>query len=142
MNFWEKHLHVLNDQQWEALCDGCGHCCMHKFEDEDSGEVLYTDVACRLFDLEHCRCTSYAERTRLVPECLSIRTFSDAQFQWLPSTCAYRLRHEGKPLADWHPLLSGSADSVHEAGISVRGQCVAESEVNAYEWADHIIEPV
>jgi len=140
MNFWQKPLYALSDEQWEALCDGCGHCCMHKFEDEDSGEMLYTDVACRLFDDRQCRCTNYAERSRLVPQCLSIRTFSDAQFQWLPSTCAYRLRHEDKPLFDWHPLISDDAESVHRAGISMRGKCVPESDVAEDEWPDHIIE--
>jgi len=142
MNFWDKPLQELNDDEWEALCDGCGHCCMHKFEDEDSGEMLYTDVACRLFDSDQCRCTKYAERNDLIPECLSIRKFTDAQYAWLPSTCAYRLRHEGKPLFDWHPLISGRADAVHEAGISVQDMCVPESEVGEDEWADHIIEPV
>jgi uncharacterized protein len=141
MNFWEKPLQALSDQQWEALCDGCGHCCMHKFEDGYSGETLYTDVACRLFDLKQCRCTQYAERSQLVPECLSIRNFSDEQYAWLPSTCAYRLRHAGKPLLDWHPLISGSPESVHQAGISMRDHCVPEAEVGEDDWIDHIIEP-
>ena len=140
MNFWQKPLYALSDEQWEALCDGCGHCCMHKFEDEDSGEMLYTDVACRLFDDRQCRCTNYAERSRLVPQCLSIRTFSDAQFQWLPSTCAYRLRFEGKPLFDWHPLLSGDGESVHAAGISMRGRAVPENEVSEADIPLHILD--
>jgi len=140
MDFWEKPLSALNEQQWESLCDGCGRCCTHKFEDADSGNMLYTDVACRLFDETNCRCSDYDHRSIRVPECLSIRTFSNAQYAWLPSTCAYRLRHEGKPLPDWHPLLSGDAASVQRAGISVQGKCVAESAVAEDAWPEHIIE--
>ncbi len=140
MQIWEKPLHDLSDQEWESLCDGCGHCCLHKFEDEDSGELLYTDVACRLFDEQSCRCRDYTHRERQVPECMTIRSFTDKQFAWLPQTCAYRLRHEGKPLFDWHPLISGDPASVGKAGRSVRGRCVPEAEVKY--WADHIIEPV
>ncbi len=139
MDFWDKSLHELNGQQWEALCDGCGQCCRHKFEDEDTAEMLYTDVACRLFDQQNCRCSDYPNRRRRVPECMTIRSFHAGQYAWLPSTCAYRLRHEGKPLYDWHPLISGTPESVHDAGISVRGACVPESEVAEDDWPDHII---
>jgi len=141
MTWWEKLLHELNDKQWEALCDGCGLCCMHKFEDEDTGEMLYTDVACRLLDTSACRCTGYAHRRKSVPECMVIREFSAEQYAWLPETCAYRLRFEGKALPDWHPLVSGDMESVHVAGISMRGRCVPEGEVGQDDLVDHIIDP-
>lgn len=141
MNWWEKSLDELNDEQWEALCDGCGLCCMHKFEDEDTGEVLYTDVACRLFDVATCHCTDYANRSVQVPECLRIRQFEPEEFAWLPSSCAYRLRFEDRPLFDWHPLVSGDRDSVHRAAISMQGRCVSETEVDAEDMTLHIVEP-
>lgn len=131
----------MSEEEWEALCDGCGRCCLIKFEDEDSGEILYTDVACRLFDEASCTCTNYSHRTQQVPGCLNIRDFDDAQYEWLPDTCAYRLLHEGKELFDWHPLISGNADSVLQAGISVRGKSVPEKDVNEDEMAGHIIDP-
>ena len=118
----------LNAEQWESLCDGCGRCCMCKFEDADSGEMLYTDVACPLLDAQRCRCRDYSQRQRKVPDCLDIRHFSDSQFRWLPATCAYRLVHEGKALPAWHPWISGDAQSVHACGISVRDKVYASSE--------------
>ncbi|HCS13269.1 MAG: hypothetical protein COS82_02175 [Zetaproteobacteria bacterium CG06_land_8_20_14_3_00_59_53] len=139
--WWEKPLDSLSAEEWEQLCDGCGLCCMHKFEDEDSGEILYTDVACRLFDGNTCRCRDYAKRSELVPDCIRIRHFTAEQFAWLPKTCAYRLRFEEQPLFDWHPLLSGHADSVHAAGISMQGRCVSESEVDEDDLPLHIIDP-
>jgi len=141
MIWWEKPLDDLNDAQWEALCDGCGLCCMHKFEDEDTGEILFTDVACRLLDCAACRCTDYGHRIRLVPACMVIRGFTTQQYAWLPATCAYRLRHEGKTLPGWHPLVSGDAESVHAAGISMRGRCVPEGEVDEEDIVEHIVEP-
>jgi len=141
VNFREKKLDELSDDEWEQLCDGCGLCCMHKFEDEDSGEVLYTDVACRLFDADTCRCTNYAQRIKQVPECMNIRAFTDEQYGWLPDTCAYRLRHEGKPLFSWHPLLTGDAESVHRAGVSMQGRCIPEGGVDEEDLPLHIIDP-
>jgi len=141
MNFRDKPLDKLSDDEWELLCDGCGLCCMHKFEDEDTGEMLYTNVACRLFDPETCRCTGYAQRVEQVPECMQIRHFTSEQFSWLPASCAYRLRFEGKPLFDWHPLLSGDMASVHSAGISMLGRCVPECEVDEDDLPLHIIDP-
>ena len=140
--FWERYpLEALNRREWEALCDGCGKCCLNKLEDEDSGEVALTRVACRLFDDASCRCTQYPIRHQFVPECivLSPETIEQHAY-WLPRTCAYRLLHVGESLRDWHPLISGRADSVHEAGVSVQGRTVPEFEVPEEEWEDHVIE--
>ncbi len=134
---WHDH---INHQEWEALCDGCGLCCMHKFEDEDTGEILNTDVACRLFDGESCRCTAYGSRFEQVPDCLDLRKMSDAEMLWLPVTCAYRLTFEGEPLPPWHPLLSGSEETVHEAGISLAGRCFSELDVPEELMPEHILD--
>jgi uncharacterized cysteine cluster protein YcgN (CxxCxxCC family) len=131
----------MTDAEWEALCDGCGKCCLNKLEDEDTGDVAFTRVACRLLDGESCRCGNYAIRKTLVPECvvLTPRTLPDVAY-WLPRTCAYKLLHEGRPLYDWHPLISGTAESVHAAGVSVRGWTVPEFEVAEEDREDHIID--
>lgn len=140
--FWE-HVPLKNmvPREWEALCDGCGKCCLNKLEDADTGEIAFTRVACRLLDGESCRCGQYDIRKTLVPECvvLTPRNIGDIAY-WMPATCAYRLLHEGKPLYDWHPLISGDPESVHRAGVSVRGWTVPEFEVTEDEWEDHIIE--
>ena len=135
--FWRLPLAELTAEEWEALCDGCGRCCLHKLEYEDTGELVFTRVSCHLLDIEACRCTRYADRRRLVPDCLDLRA-GFSQFHWLPATCAYRLRHEGRDLPDWHPLISGEADSVHRAGISVRNLALSELEVDDVE--DHVID--
>lgn len=127
--FWEKKLSELNREEWEALCDGCGICCLHKFQDEDSGRILYTDVACRMLDPDTCRCRCYAARKKEVPDCLVITLADESLFPLLPKSCAYRLRFEGKPLQQWHPLISGDAKSVIEAGICVLGKVVSEDDV-------------
>ena len=139
--FWELPLPRLAPDEWEALCDGCGKCCLNKLEDADTGEVFFTRVACRLLDNETCRCGQYEERKRFVPECVVLTPKSIAKVAyWMPSTCAYKLLYEGKPLYDWHPLISGRAESVHEAGESVRGWTLPEYEVPEEDWEDHIIE--
>ena len=140
--FWERvSLERMNRAEWEALCDGCGKCCLNKLEDEDTGEVELTRVACRLLDDETCRCSQYPIRHQFVPECIVLtpKTLKDNMY-WLPQTCAYRLIQEGRPLLDWHYLISGDPASVHEAGVSMRGRTVPEFEVSEDDWEDHIIE--
>jgi hypothetical protein len=142
--FWETvPLSGMSPEEWEALCDGCGKCCLNKLEFEDTGEVAFTRIACRLLDGDTCRCKSYADRHAHVPECvvLSPKTLPDIAY-WLPRTCAYRLRHEGRPLYPWHPLISGDPQSVHDAGASVQGWTIPESAVDEADWEDHIIDEV
>ena len=127
--FWRhKSLEEMSREEWESLCDGCARCCLIKLEDEKSGEIDYTDIACRLLDHGLCRCTKYAQRTTLVPDCVDLTPQSVRTLTWLPSTCAYRLLAEGEDLQWWHPLVSGDPDTVHIAGISVRGRIVSEGE--------------
>jgi uncharacterized protein len=142
--FWETiPLAKLTPQEWEALCDGCGKCCLNKLEFEDTGEVAFTRVACRLLDGETCQCSNYPERKKFVPECVVLTPKSLPKVAyWLPRTCAYRLLHEGKRLEDWHPLVSGDKDSVHRAGMSVKGWTIPEYEVDEDDWEDHIIDEV
>jgi uncharacterized cysteine cluster protein YcgN (CxxCxxCC family) len=127
--FWRvKRLRDLSAAEWEALCDGCARCCLHKLEGP-RGELHYTSVACRLLDLESCRCRCYAARGELVPGCLDLRRDLHGRWGWLPPTCAYRLLAEGQELPSWHPLVSGRCGSVHESGISVRSFAVSESQL-------------
>ena len=140
--FWEtKRLNQMTREEWEALCDGCGKCCMNKLEDEDTGEVALTRVACRLFDDTTCRCAQYDIRHQFVPECITLTARNlQGHLYWMPETCAYKLLNEGKPLYDWHPLISGDAQSVHDAGISMQSRTVPEFEVSDDDWEDHLIE--
>lgn len=139
--FWELPLDQLARDEWEALCDGCGKCCLNKIEYEDTGELAFTRVACKLLDGQSCRCMSYENRHDYVPECV-VLTLAKLQeiLWWLPSSCAYRLRAKGQPLPDWHPLISGDPETVHRAGVSVRGWTVSELQVGEEDWDQHIIE--
>ncbi len=141
-NFWErKKLKSMSGKEWEALCDGCGKCCLNKIEDEETGQVFLTKVACRLYNDSTCRCGQYDNRHQLVPECIVLtpETISKHAY-WLPKTCAYLLLWQNKSLFDWHPLISGNFDTVHKAGISIQGQSIPEFEVNDNDWEDHVIE--
>ena len=135
--FWEKPLAELDRGQWESLCDGCGRCCLHKLEDEETGALYATNVACALLDRRSGRCTDYANRRKRVVDCVVLERKKLGTLDWLPETCAYRLRSEGKPLPEWHYLISGSRDTVHEAGQSTRGWTVSEDDVDELE--DHLI---
>ena len=131
--YWKrKSLSEMTDEEWEGLCDGCALCCMHKLEDEETGEVYYTDVACRLLDLETCRCVDYARRAKEVAECFVLSADEPEMFAWLPATCAYRRLANGQDLPEWHPLITGDPESVHAAGISVKGKAVSENETRLY----------
>lgn len=137
--FWEAPLSSLDRVQWEALCDGCGQCCLHKVEDADTGEVYHTNVACKLLDLKTARCTDYAHRKRFVPDCLSLDPRNVESFSWLPESCAYRLRAAGQPLPEWHYLVCGDRDAVHQAAYSVAGKVVCETLAGPLEH--HIVWP-
>ncbi len=136
--FWEeKSLGKMTPAEWESLCDGCGKCCLHKLQDEDSGDIAFTNVACILLDVDTARCTDYPRRRIRVPDCVRLTAKGAKTFGWLPRTCAYRLLAEGKPLPDWHHLVCGDPQAVHRAGVSVRGRCVREDRVIDLE--DHLV---
>ena len=141
--FWKtKTLYEMTPREWESLCDGCGKCCLAKLEDEDTGEIAWTSVACRLFDPATCRCRDYANRQARVPDCVALTPDNVGKISWLPSTCAYRLLAEGRELAWWHPLVSGRRDTVHEAGISMQGRVRAsETELGEpEEYFDYVLD--
>ncbi len=137
--FWERPVESLDRAQWEALCDGCGQCCLHKLEDADTGEFYQTNVACRLLDLTTARCSDYRNRKAMVPDCLRLTPKLAARIEWLPQTCAYKLRAEGKPLPEWHYLECGDRDAVHRAGVSEVGRAISETIAGPLE--DHVILP-
>jgi uncharacterized cysteine cluster protein YcgN (CxxCxxCC family) len=137
--FWKaKRLEELSLAEWESLCDGCGKCCLLKLEYEDTGEIDRTNVACRLLDPATCRCRDYANRRALVEDCIHLTPDMIHNLSWLPATCAYRLIGEGHDLPWWHPLVSGDAETVHLAGISVRCRVISEDEAGPLE--QHVVD--
>ena len=136
--FWEKPLSALDRGEWEALCDGCGRCCLHKLEDDETGELYPTNVACRLLDRRNGRCTDYKNRKQHVADCVTLDRRKLDSLDWLPDTCAYRLRAAGEPLPKWHYLISGSRETVHEARESTRGWTVSEDDAGDLEY--HVVE--
>ena len=137
--FWEQPLETLARGQWEALCDGCGKCCLHKLEDDDTGDYYETNVACTLLDLTTARCKDYAKRRSFVPDCVRLTADLAASLGWLPASCAYRLRADGLPLPEWHYLVSGDREAVHRAGASVIGKAISEDVAGPLE--QHIVWP-
>lgn len=129
--WWEKPLERLTQVQWERLCDGCARCCMHRFEDEESGAIMDTAIACAFLDVATARCTCYEQRRERQPRCLDVRALAPEDWRWLPETCAYRLRAAGLPLPEWHPLRTGGPEAMEAAGVSMRGRCVSEREVDS-----------
>jgi len=140
--FWRrKTLEDMSSSEWESLCDGCARCCLVKLEDEDTGDIHFTDIGCTLLDSGSCRCRDYRRRKQRVSDCVKLTPEAVRTLSWLPVTCAYRLVAEGKDLPDWHPLVSGSPDSVHEAGVSVRGRVIAsEDDLEQELWPERIVE--
>ena len=139
--FWKtKTLREMNPQEWESLCDGCGKCCLLKLEDEDTGEIAYTKLHCKLLDGTTCQCTNYANRKSIVEDCVKLTPAGIEEITWMPKTCAYRLVMDGKPLPDWHYLVCGDRERVHETGNSVRGKTVSEDTVFEDDMEDWIVE--
>ncbi|WP_066966854.1 YcgN family cysteine cluster protein [Microbulbifer sp. Q7] len=138
--FWQrKKLAEMTPAEWESLCDGCGRCCLHRLEEEESGEVFTTCVACKLLDTHSCRCSDYPNRKQRVPDCIQLTPDDAASFTWLPATCAYRILAQVGSLPAWHPLVSGDPESVHRAGISVQDKVVSETEVPAEDYEEYIV---
>ncbi|MBT7609249.1 MAG: YcgN family cysteine cluster protein [Bacteriovoracaceae bacterium] len=138
--YWErKSLEEMNSEEWERLCDGCAKCCLHKLEDEDTGELYYAAVACKLLNLKSCQCSNYSNRFQTVPDCLKIRLDNPVVFTMLPESCAYRRIYEGKSLEPWHPLISKTDQSVHAHGISILGKAFSEDEIIPEEYEDYLI---
>ncbi len=138
--FWDKlPLDELNQNEWEALCDGCGLCCLVKLEDEETGHIYFSKLTCALLDSHACRCSEYKNRYKKMSDCRAITPQSLRQIDWLPPSCAYRLREQGQPLFSWHYLISGSKESVHEAGISTRGWTMSEKGIPVDDYEDYLV---
>jgi len=134
--FWEtKRLHQMSGQEWESLCDGCGLCCLIRYEDEETGEIIPTRVSCQLLDQTTCQCKDYANRKAYVPDCIKLNPHNIDELSWMPKSCAYRRLYEGKPLPVWHPLITGDRESTHAAGVSIRGQTISEAVLDDPEDA-------
>ena len=138
--FWEtKQLSEMTTEEWESLCDGCGRCCLNKLEDEDTDDIYYTNVSCKFLDIDNCCCTDYENRKVSMPDCMILSVDNQAALEVMPSTCAYRLLDSGKPLPDWHPLVSGKQESVAEAGMSIAGKVVSEEYIHYTQFPEHLI---
>lgn len=136
--FWQvKTLDEMTDEEWESLCDGCGQCCLHKLMDEDTDEIYFTNVACNQLNLKTCQCKHYEDRFSYEADCIKLNRYNLETFEWLPSTCAYRLLLDGKSLPAWHPLKTGSKAAMHNEGISVRR--IAVREIDVVDWEEHIM---
>lgn len=139
--FWETRCPgILTPAQWERLCDGCARCCLLSFEDEQTGTLYRTRIVCQYLEMHSCRCTIYGERTDLVPTCVRLRPENLERVYFMPPTCAYRLLAEGRALPGWHPLVSGDPESVHRAGMSVRGRAIPENYVHPDDWERYVID--
>jgi uncharacterized cysteine cluster protein YcgN (CxxCxxCC family) len=137
--FWKaKAMADFTQEEWESLCDGCAKCCLHKLQDEESDDIVFTNVACHLLDMHGCACTKYKERTRYVPDCVQLTPNNVDALEWMPVTCAYWLIARGEDLPAWHPLVSGDPESVHKAGMSARGRAIGEFDIVDLE--DHVVE--
>jgi uncharacterized cysteine cluster protein YcgN (CxxCxxCC family) len=138
--FWETTaLAAMTRSQWEALCDGCARCCLHKLQDRENGRIYFTMIACRLLDRQTCRCRDYTQRTAQVPECIVLTADNVHACDWLPATCAYRKLAAGEPLDSWHPLISGNRESVRRAGVSIQGMTLSEDDIHADDWPRMIL---
>ncbi|MGI9374058.1 MAG: YcgN family cysteine cluster protein [Hyphomicrobiales bacterium] len=142
--FWEtKSLQQMSRSEWEALCDGCGRCCLVKLIDDETEELHYTMASCRLLDTKSCQCSDYAKRAELIKDCISLNPDNLSEMNWLPPTCAYKRLAEGRTLSWWHPLISGDVETVHEAGISVRGKCISETHMHEDDlWGARVLWPL
>lgn len=129
----------MTQEEWESLCDGCAKCCLHKLEDEDTGKVFYTDVACKYLDLTTCRCQDYSNRSQLVPDCVSLQPSDVELFHWLPHTCSYRLIAEKRPLPDWHHLITGSKERIHQEKKSIMNRVFSENNIREEDLEEHVI---
>ncbi|MXO84473.1 YcgN family cysteine cluster protein [Altererythrobacter aurantiacus] len=136
--FWTLELDELTRAEWEALCDGCGRCCLNKVEDADTGEIEDTNVACKLLDCDTARCTNYRHRRAFVPDCLRLTLSNVYTINWLPDHCAYRRRAEGRSIPDWHPLLTGDPEAAIKAGVSAAGRVISENDAGPIEH--HVVE--
>ena len=139
--YWmKKSLKDLTQEEWEALCDGCGQCCLFRLEDEDTGEIFTTNIACKLLCHETCTCLDYSHRFEIIPNCLQLSSENVAKLSWLPRTCAYRLVSVHMDLPEWHPLKTGRSESVHQAGISVKGKIISEELVDSEQYFDYVVD--
>jgi len=137
--FWEhKTLSRMSDKEWESLCDGCGKCCLNKIIDDETEELHYTNVSCHLLHTKSCKCRKYDQRFKLVKDCVKVSLDDIQQFHWLPKSCAYRRLAEGKPIPEWHPLITGSHSAMHKGGFSVRGKIISESSIDLDNLEDYI----